>query len=79
MDKKRIHVTTAAEHRALLLRSMELLMSGQINVPQANALSSLSSEVHKSIKSEWDMRCYAAEHLSFAPGKVIELIGDGDG
>lgn len=71
-------ITSPAEHRALLLAAMEGLLESRVSVPMANALASISSEVHKSIRQEWDMRVYAAENLSLESGKVIKMLGGGD-
>lgn len=68
-------ITSPQEHRALLLASMEAVCEGRINVAQANALVGLSTEVHKSIRQEWDMRVYAAENLTLNGGKVMKMLG----
>ncbi len=67
-------ITTPAEHRALLLGAIEAVCEGRMSVPQANAVTGLSAEVHKSIRQEWDMRVYAADNLSLAHGKVIKML-----
>lgn len=72
--ENKIKVTTPAEHRALLLASIEAVAEGRMNVSQANAIVGLSTEVHKSIRQEWDMRVYAAENLSIESGKIVKMI-----
>lgn len=73
------NVTTAADLRGLLLASIEAVLEGRVNVSQANAVVGLSTELHKSIRQEWDMRVYANENLSLQAGRVIELLtGDID-
>ncbi len=67
-------ITTPAEHRALLLATMEAVMEGRASVPQANAIAGLSQQVHQSIRQEWDMRCYAAENLCLMEGEVIKML-----
>ena len=67
-------ITTPQEHRALLLAAMEAVCEGRLNVSQANALVGLSTEVHKSIRQEWDMRVYAAENLTLEQGRVIKML-----
>jgi len=67
-------ITTPAEHRALLLASIEAVAEGRMNVAQANAIVGLSTEVHKSIKQEWDMRVYAAENLCIENGQVVKML-----
>jgi len=51
------------------------VLEQRVNVSQANAVASLSTEVHKSIRQEFDMRCYVAENLRLVKGKVV-LEGD---
>ena len=65
---------TADDLRGALLASIEALMEGRMSVPQANAVASLSEELHKSIRQEWDMRVYANEHLNLEGGRVISLL-----
>lgn len=67
-------ITTPAEHRALLLAAMEAVCEGRLNVSQANALVGLSTEVHKSVRQEWDMRVYAAENLTIHQAKVVKML-----
>ena len=67
-------ITTPQEHRALLLAAMEAVCEGRVNVAQANALTGLSAEVHKSIRQEWDMRVYAAENLTIEQGRVVKML-----
>ena len=71
---KQNKITSPGEHRAILLASMEALLEGRLNVPIANALTSLSAEVHKSLRQEWDMRVYAAENLTFDHGRVVKML-----
>lgn len=83
-DNKRglreLMITDPAKHRAFLLLTMEGVIRGAVNVAQANAVASLSAEVHKSIRQQWDMQTYAAENLGVAKGGALELIGsDSDG
>jgi tRNA U34 5-methylaminomethyl-2-thiouridine-forming methyltransferase MnmC len=72
-------ITSPAEHRSLLLSSIEAVAEGRMNVAQANAIVGLSCEVHKSIRQEWDMRVYAAENLSLEAGKVVKMLEVGNG
>lgn len=67
-------ITNPQEHRALLLAAMEAVCEGRINVSQANALVGLSTEVHKSIRQEWDMRVYAAENLTIQNAQVVKML-----
>ena len=68
-------IVTAADLRGALLAAIEGVLEGRVNVAQANAVVGLSGELHKSIRQEWDMRCYANEHLSLDAGQVVKLIG----
>jgi hypothetical protein len=72
-------ITTPAEHRALLLAAIESVCEGRMNVSQANAIVGLSGEVHKNIRQEWDMRCYAAENLTIENGALLKIVGRDDG
>lgn len=67
-------ITTANDLRGALLASIEGVLEGRVNVAQANAVASLSGELHKSLKQEWDMRIYANENLTLDSGKVIKLL-----
>ena len=67
-------ITTASDLRSVLLASIEGVLEGRVNVAQANSIAALSSELHKSIRQEWDMRVYANENLSYEAGKVIKLL-----
>lgn len=61
------------ELRRFLLDSMVKLVEGKITVSMANAVIGLSGEVHKSVRQEWEMHCYAADNIAIAPGKVIAI------
>jgi hypothetical protein len=54
------------------------VLEGRVNVSQANAVVGLSSELHKSLRQEWDMRVYANENLNLEHGEVTKLIGVDD-
>ena len=68
-------IVTAADLRGSLLATIEGVLEGRVNVSQANAVVGLSTELHKSIKQEWDMRVYANENLNLKAGKVVLLLG----
>jgi len=76
MNKRKL--TTAVDLRGALLAAIEGVLEGRVNVAQANAVTGLSGELHKSIRQEWDMRVYANENLSLEAGKVIRLLGEDD-
>lgn len=67
-------ITNASELRAVLLGAMEAVIEGSMNVSQANALVGISSEVHKSIRQEWDMRVYAAENIAVQKAQVLKVL-----
>lgn len=69
-------ITSPKELRATLLSSIESVIEGKMTVQQANAVVGLSAELHKSIKQEWDMRCYSAENLTIDNGMIMKLIGE---
>jgi len=52
---------------------MVAITEGNMNTKQANALTSLSGEVHRSLELEWDMRCYVEEHLFLEEGAIIRI------
>jgi len=76
MNKRKL--ITAVDLRGALLAAIEGVLEGRVNVAQANAVTGLSGELHKSIRQEWDMRVYANENLSLEAGKVIRLLGEDD-
>ncbi len=57
---------------------MVRLVEGDANVSQANALVGLSSEVHKSIRQEFDMLQYASDRLVIVEGNKVIFLGPGD-
>jgi len=77
-EMKSNKITSPEDHRALLLASMEAVCEGRMNINQANAITGLSAEVHKSIRQEWDMRVYAAENLTLEHGKVVKMLEAGE-
>ena len=72
-------ITSPSEHRAILLMTMEGILEGKVSVPMANAIASVSSEVHRSLRQEWDMRVYAAENLSLDKGRVTKMLDVNNG
>jgi len=67
-------IVNAQDLRGALLATIEGVLEGRVNISQANAVASLSTELHKSIKQEWDMRIYANENLTLENGQVIKLL-----
>ena len=60
--------------RRILLSSIESVLEGKMTVSQANAVVGLSGELHKSIKQEWEMRCYAADNMTLENGEIVKMI-----
>lgn len=69
-------ITSPSELRAVLLAAMEGVLEGRVSVPQANSIAAVSQEVHKSIRQEWDMRCYAADNLTIQGGSIVKILLD---
>ena len=65
-------LATPAELRAVLLHGIVAVIEGRINVSQANAIVGLSSEVHKSIRQEWDMSVYMSENIEYKRAELIK-------
>ena len=67
-------ITTPQELRATLLASIEKVIQGQMTVHQANAVANLSSELHKSIKQDFELRIYAAKNMTIESGDLKKLL-----
>ena len=79
MEKKACaRIATPAELRSLLLEAAVSVIEGRLDPARANAVIGLSSEVHKSIKSEYEMRMgYTDENTRIIEGEVVKnLLGD---
>lgn len=76
MIGNKVKITTPAQLRALLLETAVAVLEQRVNVSQANAIVGLSSETHKSIRQEFEMRCYAAGNIELEAGKVIQVLLD---
>ena len=72
-----VQITEPAEWRALLMNAAVGVLDQRVTVSQANSVAALSVEVHKSIRQEFDMRCYAAENLAIRDGRVLRLEHQG--
>lgn len=66
--------TTPEDLRAILVSSIRMVIDGNMSVPQANAISSLSSEVHKSIKLEYVGQVLAKETITVKNGKIVNFL-----
>lgn len=77
---KKNKIATPAELRAVLLATIEGVIEGRVNVAMANSVVGLSSEVHKSVRQEWDMRVFAANNLVIQKeGLIKTLLDSGEG
>jgi CYTH domain-containing protein len=72
--KEFVRIETPAEWRALLMQTAVGVLDQRVNVSQANAVVGLSTEVHKSIRQEFEMRCFAADSIDIKDGKVVRLL-----
>ena len=70
-------IVTANDLRGALSATIEGVLCGKVNIAQANAVSALSGELHKSIKQEWDMRVYANDNMYIHGGELVKLL-EGD-
>lgn len=75
MPKVTVQVTTPAELRSLLIESARAVVDGRVTVPQANAVSGLSAEVHKSMKMEYVGQIIDSGGYSIEGGRLIEAMG----
>lgn len=68
---------TPAQHRAMLLDAMQSVFDGSMPPDQGNAVASLSAEVHKSARLEWDVRVVERDRNGYATAcRVIPFNRD---
>lgn len=68
-------INSPAELRSILLQCMEKLIEGKLSVSQANAIASLSSEAHKSIRQQWEMTLELVDNPALTgSGYVSETV-----
>ena len=53
-EETNMKIDNSAQLRAILLQAMTLLIEGKLTVAEANAISNLSAEQHKSLNSSFD-------------------------
>lgn len=75
MAKVTVEVTTPAELRSLLVESAKAVVDGRITVQQANAVSGLSAEVHKSMKMEYVGQIIDSGGYNIEGGRLVEALG----
>lgn len=68
----------SSDLRGVLLATIEGVLEGRVAVNQANAVVGLSGELHKSIRQEWEMRCYANQNMRIISGEIVKEIEDGN-
>ncbi len=67
-------IKTPEEFRTLLIAAAGAVLEGRINVQQANALSGLSAEVHKSLKMQYVGQMIGAGNVSITDGRVVRML-----
>lgn len=75
MAKITVEVTSPAELRSLLIESARAVVDGRLTVQQANAVSGLSAEVHKSLKMEYVGQMIDAGGIRIEGGRIIDALG----
>ena len=75
MPKVTVEVTSPSELRSLLIASAKAVVDGRLTVQQANAVSSLSSEVHKSLKMEYVGQIIDSGTYDIQDGRLIDVMG----
>ena len=60
--------------RAALMATFDGVIAGTVSPQKAHAVAALSSEYHKSLQQEWDMRVYAAERLTIGHENAVNLL-----
>ena len=61
------------DFRAVLMNTALGVLEQRISVSQANAVASLSVEIHKSIRQEFEMRCYVSKDVVLHAGRVLRV------
>ena len=65
---------TPEELRSVLTAAAYAVVEGRITVQQANALSSLSSEVHKSLKMQYVGQLICDDLPNIENGRIVGLL-----
>ena len=68
-----ITIKSPDEWRGMLMSAAVAVLDGRVNIAQANSVIGLSTEVHKSLRQEWDMRRYVSESITINHGRLIRL------
>ena len=74
-DDARVIIDEPRKLRGLVIEAMQAVIEGRITVMQGNSIASLATEVHKSIRLEWDMHCYART-MRLEESRIIEVDDD---
>jgi len=83
---RRVILDDPIRHRTALLLTMEGLLDGTMDIPRANAMAVLSSEVHKSLRNEFSSKIFATKSLALGKSGVslvensveAEILDDDD-
>jgi hypothetical protein len=74
MAKIAVEVTSPIELRSLLIESAKAVVDGRLTVQQANSVSGLSSEVHKSLKMEYVGQMLDSGAYSINDGRLHKVL-----
>ena len=64
-------ITNASDLRGVLAMTIVSVLEGKTNASQANAIANLSSEIHKSVRLEFDMRKYVRSDIKLEAQHII--------
>lgn len=68
-----VNIENPDELRSLLVAAARAVIDGKLNVQRANAVASLSSEVHKSIRLEMVGQALSEKSMAIENGKLVEF------
>ncbi|MBR9682672.1 MAG: hypothetical protein GOV02_03265 [Candidatus Aenigmarchaeota archaeon] len=66
-------ITNASDLRGVLAMTIVSVLEGKTNASQANAIANLSSEIHKSVRLEFDMRKYVTSDIKLDAQKIVAI------
>jgi hypothetical protein len=72
-------IKTANDLRIALMATIQGLIDGEITPIQAQVITGLSEQVHKSVEQEWGMRVYAYEVMGIDAKNTVCLLGNDNG
>jgi hypothetical protein len=68
-----IRVENSDDLRSLLIAAARAVIDGKLNVQRANAVASLSAEVHKSIRLEMVGKALSDKSMAIENGRLVEF------